>query len=122
MALSSFGSFTFIRLFLRLFNFNSRPIAQNQTEAVSEGNVLNGQLVGSDPNGDSITFQLLPNQVILAGFTFNADGSYSFDATVSEYEGLNTNDTESFTFNYVVKDSRGAISQTRTLTINLTGY
>ncbi|AZB72712.1 VCBS domain-containing protein [Synechococcus elongatus] len=122
MALSSISAFSFLRLFLRLFNFNSRPIAENQTQnLVEDQGLFNGQLVARDPNDDPITFQLAPNQVAPAGFSLNPNGSYSFDRNDPAYDSLGSNDTLSIPINYIVKDSRGAVSQVRTLTIKLTG-
>ncbi|WP_338441982.1 Ig-like domain-containing protein [Synechococcus elongatus IITB4] len=111
MALSSISAFSFLRLFLRLFNFNSRPIAENQTQnLVEDQGLFNGQLVARDPNDDPITFQLAPNQVAPAGFSLNPNGSYSFDRNDPAYDSLGSNDTLSIPINYIVKDSRGAVS------------
>lgn len=122
MAPFNFSAFTFVKLFSRLFNFNSKPIAQSQTQNLTENaGLFNGQLIASDPNGDPITFLLAPNQVAPAGFTLNSNGSYSFDQDDTSYDSLGLGDTQVIAIDYVVKDSRGAVSQTRTLTINLAG-
>ncbi|MEE1981949.1 VCBS domain-containing protein [Shewanella xiamenensis] len=98
---------------------NDAPVLSAQRQSVSEdGAKLSGQMVATDVDtGDSQTFS---TSAQTAGFTLNADGSYSFDPTDAAYQHLATGQTETLTIPITVTDSSGATS-TANLTITLTG-
>ncbi|EKP0309988.1 VCBS domain-containing protein, partial [Aeromonas veronii] len=67
--------------------------------------------------GDTLSFSL-PNPV--AGFTLNADGSYSFDPKDAAYQHIAAGQTEQVTIAVRVTDAAGATS-TQNLVITVTG-
>ncbi|WP_419789781.1 VCBS domain-containing protein [Shewanella xiamenensis] len=98
---------------------NDAPVLTAQSQSVTEdGNKLSGQMVATDVDtGDSQTFSTTAQT---AGFTLNADGSYSFDPANAAYQHLAAGQTETLTIPVSVTDSTGATS-TANLTITLTG-
>ncbi|MEL4244889.1 VCBS domain-containing protein, partial [Shewanella xiamenensis] len=98
---------------------NDAPVLTAQSQSVTEdGSLLTGQMVATDVDtGDSQTFSTTAQT---AGFTLNADGSYSFDPTDAAYQHLAAGQTETLTIPITVTDSTGATS-TANLTITLTG-
>ncbi|WP_037422340.1 VCBS domain-containing protein, partial [Shewanella xiamenensis] len=98
---------------------NDVPVLAAQSQSVSEdGSLLTGQMVATDVDtGDSQTFSTTAQT---AGFTLNADGSYSFDPTDAAYQHLAAGQTETLSIPITVTDSAGATS-TANLTITLTG-
>src|SRR6185295_4093997 len=60
------------------------------------------------------------NSAAPAGLTFNADGSYSFDASNSAYQSLGAGQSATLTVPYTVTDDQGATS-TAKLVITVTG-
>ncbi|PKQ80869.1 hypothetical protein AOX56_11610 [Aeromonas sobria] len=98
---------------------NDAPVLQAQSQAVREdGAHLYGQLVASDIDvGDSLQCSV---GTPVAGFTLNADGSYSFDPANAAYQHLAQGQTQTLTIPIAVTDSAGATS-TANLTITVTG-
>lgn len=103
---------------------NSAPQAVEATAEVAEDATFEGQLEATDPDvadqGDALTYALAEGQEAVAGFTLNADGSYSFDAAQEAFQALQAGDTQDVVINYTVTDSKGATS-TSTLTLTVTG-
>ncbi|WP_249553162.1 MULTISPECIES: VCBS domain-containing protein [Shewanella] len=98
---------------------NDAPVLTAQRQSVTEdGTKLSGQMVATDVDtSDSQTFSTTAQT---AGFTLNADGSYSFDPTDAAYQHLAAGQTETLTIPITATDSAGATS-TANLTITLTG-
>ncbi len=97
---------------------NDAPVAVAQTASVTEDTTIEGTMSASDvdlPEGASLTFST-DSQV--EGLTFNADGSYEFDA--SSYDSLSAGETQTITVPVTVTDETGA-EDTTTLTITVTG-
>ena len=90
---------------------NDAPIAFNQTITVVEEELINITLVGTDVDGDLLTYVLVttPGQGILTGTGANL--SY----TPNDFTGLSNSD--SFTFR--VYDSQGVFSNIATVFINI---
>ncbi|WP_362771397.1 VCBS domain-containing protein, partial [Aeromonas veronii] len=86
---------------------NDAPVLQAQSQAVTEdGAKLSGQMVATDiDQGDSQTFNLAQP---VAGFTLNADGSYSFDPSHAAYQHLAAGQTQDLVIPVTVTDSAGA--------------
>jgi len=103
---------------------NTAPEAVEAAAEVAEDATFAGQLEAADPDvadqGDALTFALAEGQEAVAGFTLNADGSYSFDAAQEAFQALQAGDTQDVVINYTVTDSKGATS-TSTLTLTVTG-
>jgi VCBS repeat-containing protein len=76
-------------------------------------------VAGNDKDADDgavLTFGMTDD---IAGLTFHADGSYSFDAGNAAYQSLNAGQTMDVVANYTVTDEHGASSaSTLTLTVH----
>ncbi|WP_425319723.1 VCBS domain-containing protein, partial [Shewanella xiamenensis] len=104
---------------ITLTGSNDAPVLTAQSQSVTEdGTKLSGQMVATDMDtGDSQSFS---TSAQTAGFTLNADGSYSFAPANAAYQHLAAGQTETLTIPITVTDSTGATS-TANLTITLTG-
>ncbi|WAC44493.1 VCBS domain-containing protein [Pseudomonas sp. SL4(2022)] len=98
---------------------NDAPTLSAQAQSVTEdGARLTGQMVASDlDTGDTQAFS---TQNPPAGFTLNADGSYSFDPADAAYQHLAAGQTQTLTIPITVTDSAGATS-TQNLSITIIG-
>ncbi|WP_282159495.1 VCBS domain-containing protein, partial [Shimia thalassica] len=67
--------------------------------------------------GDTLAYSL--GQAAPAGFTLNADGSWSFDPTDAAYQHLAAGATQQVTIPVTVTD--GTATDTQNLTITITG-
>jgi len=108
-----------------LVGLNVAPEAQNDAFSVSEdssiaGNVLhdNGDGVDSDPDGDALTASLVsgPAEGVL---TFEADGSFSYEADAELFDLAAPGDVIEQSFTYEITDEFGAVDQA-TATIAVT--
>ncbi|HET7868354.1 MAG TPA: Ig-like domain-containing protein, partial [Burkholderiaceae bacterium] len=99
---------------------NDAPVAQGATVAVAEDAAgLSGSVVATDVDANAaLSFAL--NNPAPAGLTFNADGSYSFNAANSAYQSLGVGQSAVLTVPYTVTDDQGATS-TANLVITVTG-
>ncbi|WP_277656870.1 retention module-containing protein [Seleniivibrio woodruffii] len=95
---------------------NDAPVAEAAANAVTEGNIISGQLTATDVEGDILTFST--NGELPAGFVLNPNGSYSFDA--SSYGYLAEGQQAVYDITYTVSDGNGGTSVS-TLTITVTG-
>ncbi|MBM0171441.1 Ig-like domain-containing protein, partial [Altererythrobacter sp. C41] len=96
------------------------PIAVADTDAATEdAAAVTGTVAGndSDADGDTLTFALAAP---VAGLTFNADGSYSFDPSDVAYQDLAAGETREVVASYTVSDGNGGTASS-TLTITVTG-
>ncbi|WP_205410552.1 VCBS domain-containing protein, partial [Vibrio spartinae] len=97
---------------------NDAPVAQAATNSVTEDATISGSLTASDvdlPDNASLTYS---TDSTVPGLTFNADGTYSFDA--SGYDQLSAGETQVIEVPVTVTDDHNA-SSTTTLTITVTG-
>lgn len=99
---------------------NAPPVANADTATVAEGATLNGSVAtnDTDPNNDPLTFAL--TGAAPAGLTFNANGTYVFDANNAAYNSLAAGATQVLSIPYSVSDGRGGTANS-TLTITVTG-
>lgn len=99
---------------------NDPPTAVADTGAVNEGQSLTGSVAtnDSDPDGDTLTYSFTGTAP--AGFTSQANGSFTFDANNAAYNSLAAGQTQVLTIPYTVTDSEGN-SANSTLTITVTG-
>ncbi|SIQ87019.1 VCBS domain-containing protein [Aquipseudomonas alcaligenes] len=102
-----------------VYGKNDAPVLFAQSQSVSEdGAQLSGQMHASDVDaGDTLSFRI--DQAV-AGFSLNADGSYSFDPSNTAYQHLAAGQTETLVIPVFVTDHMGA-SSVQDLTITLTG-
>ena len=89
-------------------NLNEAPTAPNDTKTTDEDTPVSGQIVGSDVDGDTLTYAKGSNP-LHGTVTVNADGTYTYTP------GANFNGTDSFTV--TVSDGHGG---TTTSTVNVT--
>ena len=93
------------------------PVASDATTSVNEDATISGQLVASDVDNDdaAIVYTLDTN---VAGLTLNADGSWDFDASNSEYQSLAAGETQVVSTTYTAtsngKTDAGSIAITVT--------
>ncbi|MBB4066535.1 VCBS domain-containing protein [Gellertiella hungarica] len=98
---------------------NDKPVAEAATASATEGDaVVNGTLKASDVDGDALNFKLV--DAAPAGFTLNADGSYTFDPSNSAYDSLKEGQTKVVEVKFVANDGK-VNSDVQTLKITVTG-
>ncbi|MFJ3261054.1 retention module-containing protein [Pseudomonas sp. NPDC086581] len=98
---------------------NDAPVASATTGAVKEDAQISGQLAATDAdNGAQLSYAL--DKAAPAGFSIDADGKWSFDASRSEYQHLKAGATQTLSIPFTVTDEHGAISSS-SLTITITG-
>nr|WP_277869551.1 VCBS domain-containing protein [Vibrio splendidus] len=104
---------------LSVHGTNDKPTIAAQSHSVTEdGQLLQGQMVGTDiDNGAQLTYSVA-NPV--DGLTLNKDGSYSFDPSNSTYQHLADKQTQTLTIPVTITDEHNS-SSTENLTITITG-
>ena len=114
------GATSTANLVISVTGTNDVPVAQAASFTVAEdAALLSGSVVATDVDANSaLTFAL--NGSAPAGLTFNADGSYSFDASNTAYQSLGVGQSAVLTVPYTVTDDQGATS-TANLVITVTG-
>ena len=115
-----FGATGTSTLTITLTGTNDVPVVVADVAAVNEDAVITGSVAINDSDVDhaaALTFAL---NAPVAGLTFNADGSYSFDAANTAYQALAKGEVQTVVANYTVTDEHGAASTT-SLTITVTG-
>ncbi|MDQ0610968.1 VCBS repeat-containing protein [Variovorax sp. W1I1] len=91
-------------------NLNEAPTAPNDTKTTDEDTPVSGQIIGSDADGDTLTY-VKGSDPAHGTVTVNADGTYTY------VPGANFNGTDSFTV--TVSDGHGGTTtSTVTVTIN----
>ncbi len=101
-------------------NANKAPVAQDATAEVVENKTLSAKVPTATDTDGSITSYKLTKDVSGGKLTFNADGSYSFDANKG-FDDLAAGQTRTVSFNYVAVDNQGANSEPKTISITVTG-
>ena len=141
------GSSSAASLTISTSGTNASPVAVADTGAVAEDATLtvttvNGVIrgVGTDTDADNATTTLLVSGVVAGSggvaqgvgvgttvigtygtLTLNADGSYSYVADQAAADALATGVTAADVFSYTVTDPNGAVSNSATLTLTVTG-
>ncbi|WP_228768141.1 Ig-like domain-containing protein, partial [Limnohabitans sp. DM1] len=111
---------TAANLVITITGTNDVPVATAATAAVTEDASVSGSVSATDADTDetaSLTYAL--TAAAPEGLTFNADGSYSFDA--SSYDGLAEGATRVITIGYIATDIQNAASTAANLVITITG-
>ena len=114
------GATSTANLVITVTGTNDAPVAQAASFSVAEDAALvSGSVVATDVDANAaLTFAL--NSAAPAGLTFNADGTYSFDAANAAYQSLGVGQSAVLTVPYTVTDDQGATS-TANLVITVTG-
>ena len=108
--------------FVAKFTFNQLPTATNNNYTVTEGGVLNGNVitdntgagVDSDPDSDPLTASLVDG-ALHGDLLLNANGSFTY----TPYDEPASNFADTDTFIYMVSDGKGG-TDTATVTITVT--
>jgi VCBS repeat-containing protein len=113
------GEATESTLTVTLSGANDAPMTENSGASLVEGSTASGQLVAYDfDEGAQLTFALAGDP--LPGFTLNADGSWTLDASGPLYQELAEGQTGVLQIDYVVTDEFGA-STTGVLGLEIAG-
>ncbi|QRY81741.1 retention module-containing protein [Pseudomonas sp. PDNC002] len=106
-------------LTLTVTGTNDAPVASATVGAVKEDAQISGQLAATDADdGAKLTYAL--DKAAPAGFSVDADGKWSFDASDAAYQHLKAGATQVISVPFTVTDEHGATSSS-TLTITITG-
>ena len=97
---------------------NEAATAHAESTTTTENQTLNGQLVGSDLDGDELTYSVV-SQPTSGSVTVNADGSYTFEPG-ADFDHLAAGESETVSFTFQVDDGRGSTG-TATVEIEVTG-
>lgn len=99
---------------------NDAPVAETAQITVAEDDViLNGSVSATDADANA-TLSVSLLDPVPAGLTFDADGSYSFDASDAAYQSLGEGEALTVTVSYQVTDDQGDSSMAD-LVISVTG-
>ena len=99
---------------------NDAPTASATDATVAEDSKIVGQLQATDPDsGDTLTYTVKAGDMP-PGFTVDASGKWTMDASGSTYQHLAVGQTATYTVPFTVTDSSGAQS-TSALTLKVTG-
>ncbi|WP_295641014.1 Ig-like domain-containing protein, partial [uncultured Methylibium sp.] len=114
------GATSTANLVITITGTNDAPVAQAAAFSVAEdAPVVTGSVLATDVDANAtLTFALVG--AAPAGLVFNADGSYSFDASNPAYQSLAAGQSQVVTVPYRVTDDQGATS-TANLVITVTG-
>ncbi len=103
---------------------NTAPVAQNVADdAVEDGPAITVAFNADDPDiaddPNTLTFQITsaPSEGIVQN---NNDGTFTFDPG-TDFQYLLAGETQNVTFDYTATDSHGAVSNTASITITVTG-
>ncbi|WP_322978515.1 retention module-containing protein [Pseudomonas sp. C11] len=97
---------------------NDAPVAAATTaETVEDAPAIGGQLAANDVDGDTLSFSL--NNPAPAGFSLNANGSWTFDPSNAAYQSLGQGEELVIQVPFTVTD--GKLSSASTLTLTITG-
>ncbi|MDD1967828.1 retention module-containing protein, partial [Pseudomonas putida] len=99
---------------------NDAPVAQASTGTGVEDTTATGQLQASDVDDNDVLTYSVKDADKPAGFTVDATGKWTLDASNAAYQHLAAGDTLNISVPFTVTDKLGATS-TSTLTITLTG-
>ena len=99
---------------------NQAPVAQDAAAKVDENKLLSDKVpAATDADGTVASYRLV-SDVTAGKLTFNADGSYSFDAN-KDFDGLAAGQTRTVSFTYSAVDNAGGVSDAKTVSITVTG-
>src|SRR6185295_9665372 len=106
-------------LVITITGTNDTPVASAATAAVDEDATVTGSVSATDADtGETATLTYDLVNAAPAGLTFNADGSYEFDA--SSYDSLTQGQQLVLTVPYTATDVHGA-ADSKNLVITITG-
>ena len=100
---------------LALENTNDKPQAgKDLTLRIPEDSeLLQGEVPAMDADGDKLSYKLLSNRNLPAGFVISADGMWSLDTTSAEYQPMAQGQERSYTAGIEVTDPYGGKVNTK---------
>ena len=103
---------------LNITPVNDAPVATPTSDSTFEdAPAIGGKLAATDVDGDTLTFTL--NNPAPAGFSLNADGTWTFDPSNAAYQALGQGEQLVIQVPFTATD--GKLSSGSTLTITVTG-
>ncbi len=99
-------------------DLNEAVTADDASETIAEGSVLDSSVTATDLDGDTITYSL-DGQPSEGAVSLNADGSYSFTPG-SDFDDLAVGESRTVSFSFTADDGNGSTDQ-GTVTIEVTG-
>ncbi|WCD78132.1 retention module-containing protein [Pseudomonas sp. TUM22785] len=103
---------------LNITPVNDAPVASaSSATTVEDAPAIGGKLDATDVDGDTLTFTL--NNPAPAGFSLNADGTWTFDPSNAAYQALGQGEQLIIQIPFTATD--GSLSSGNTLTITVTG-
>ena len=103
---------------LNITPVNDAPVATPTSDStVEDAPAIGGKLAATDVDGDVLTFTL--KNAAPAGFSLNADGSWTFDPSNAAYQALGEGEKLVIQIPFTATD--GSLSSSSTLTITVTG-
>ncbi|MDE1196035.1 MAG: Ig-like domain-containing protein [Pseudomonas sp.] len=107
-------------LTLTVTGTNDAPVATATTKTVAEDTTASGQLQATDVDSNDALTYTVENTDKPAGFSVDASGKWTLDASNQAYQHLGVNDSVTYTVPFTVTDKAGATS-TSNLTLTVTG-
>ncbi|WP_218568399.1 tandem-95 repeat protein [Pseudomonas sp. LS-2] len=107
-------------LTLTVTGTNDAPVATATTKTVAEDTIVSGQLQATDVDSNDALTYTVKNTDKPAGFSVDASGKWTLDASNQAYQHLGVNDSVTYTVPFTVTDKAGATS-TSNLTLTVTG-
>jgi VCBS repeat-containing protein len=98
---------------------NDAPVADDGGDEGDEDNLITGTATASDVDDSTLTFSY-DHDAAPAGFTMDADGNWSLDASDAAYQGLGAGESTDVELDYTVTDGHGG-TDTGHLTITVHG-
>ena len=114
------GATSTANLVITVTGTNDAPVAQASSFTVAEDAPLVSGHVNSTDIDANATATYSLNSAAPAGLVFNANGTYTFDASNAAYQSLGVGQSKVLTISYTVTDDQGATS-TANLVITVTG-
>lgn len=108
------------RLSITVTGTNDAPTVRETTVAVTEDQLVTGQIVGDDADADetaSLRYELV--SAAPEGFVLETDGRFSFDA--ASYDSLGEGEVQRLVVEVRAVDASGAASDVQTVNIDVTG-
>jgi VCBS repeat-containing protein len=114
-----FGASSTASLVVDVIGTNDRPVAVASSAQANEDGSVSGRLTATDADrGATLTYAVVGDAP--EGLSLAADGSWTFTANTSAYQGLGAGQVRVLTVAYAATDQAGA-SGGSTLTITFTG-
>jgi large repetitive protein len=114
------GAYSTAKLAITVTGTNDKPVAASTVAPVQEDTVITGRVTATDADaGQTATLSYALTGAAPTGLTFNADGSYTFDAAA--YDSLAAGQVRTIWVPYQATDANGATSNIASIKLVITG-